>query len=256
MTAWNATHYLTYANERTRPAFDLAARVMLDAPAAIVDLGCGPGNSTAILRERWPAAQVVGIDNSPEMLAVARKSHPNQQWLLTDVAQWRPEQPFDLLYSNAALQWMPDHGALIPRLFSHVAPGGAFAAQIPSSTFAAVRTLIHEISHDPAWNQRMDVARNTLTMESPSFYYDALVGDAAKIDLWETEYNHVLESKAAIVDWIASTGLRPFLAALDDDGERTDFLGRLQERVNAAYESRIDGKVLFPFRRMFVIAYR
>lgn len=256
MTAWNAKHYLTYGDERTRPALDLAARVKLTSPATIADLGCGPGNSTQILRNRWPAARIVGIDSSPEMLQAARESYPDQNWLLADVSQWRPDDSFDLLYSNAALQWIPDHDTLLRRLFSYVAPGGALAFQVPSSTFAAVRVLIHEISRDPLWNDRMEPARNALTMESPSFYYDALVGDATGIDIWETEYNHVMESPAAIVDWMSSTGLRPFLAALDDEDERSAFLNQLYERVGDEYESRIDGKVLYPFRRTFVIAYR
>ncbi len=190
------------------------------------------------------------------MIQTAKESFPCQNWLLADVVNWSPAKPVDLLYSNAALQWLPDHDTLIPRLFTLVAPGGALAFQIPSSTFATVRKLIHEISHEPAWDARMHDARNALTMESPAFYYDALIGQATELDIWETEYNHIMNSKAAIVDWIASTGLRPFLAALDSDGERDTFLAELHRRVNDEYESTIDGKVLYPFRRTFVIAYR
>lgn len=145
---------------------------------------------------------------------------------------------------------------MIPRLFGLVAPGGALAFQIPSGTYATVHVLIHEISHDSAWTDRMEAPRNALTMESPEFYYDSLVADAAHLDIWEAEYFHVMDSKQAIVDWIAGTGLRPFLAALDNDAERETFVAELQRRVSIAYESRPDGKVLFPFRRTFVIAYR
>lgn len=256
MSSWNAAHYLKYGDERTRAAVDLVARVKLQTPCTIVDLGCGPGNSTQVLRARWPEADVLGIDNSPEMIAAARQAHPEQQWQLADAAAWTAEEPVDLVYSNAALQWLPDHGALIPHLFAQVAPGGALAFQIPSSTFATLRTLIHDISHDAAWTKRMEGPRQTLTMESPAFYYDALAADAAELDVWESEYHHVLESKAAIVDWIASTGLRPFLAALETEAQREAFVTELHRRVALAYETRSDGKVLFPFRRTFVIAYR
>jgi trans-aconitate 2-methyltransferase len=141
-------------------------------------------------------------------------------------------------------------------LLGFVATGGALAFQIPSSTYAAVRTLIHEVSHDPAWTERMEAPRTELTMESPAFYYDALVGDASRLDIWVTEYYHVLDTHEAIVDWMSSTGLRPFLAVLDSEQERNRFLAELQRRVQDSYETRADGKVLFPFRRTFVIAYR
>lgn len=256
MSEWNAAHYLKFGDERTRAAADLAARVRLESPRTIVDLGCGPGNSTQILKARWPDADILGLDNSPEMIAAAKQSFPEQKWLLADVSVWKPPRPVDLVYSNAALQWLKDHAALMRHLFGMVATGGALAFQIPSSTFATVRTLIHDISTMPAWNARMDRARHAITMESPSFYYDALAAGATRLDIWETEYHHVLNSKAAIVDWISSTGLRPFLAALDNDAERQGFLAELHRRVADAYESRADGQVLFPFRRTFVIAYR
>jgi trans-aconitate 2-methyltransferase len=164
--------------------------------------------------------------------------------------------PVDVIYSNAALQWLPDHGVLLPRLLGMVAVGGALAFQIPSSSFATVRTLIHDISERESWTERMNAARNALTMECPAFYYGALVKGSANLDIWETEYSHVMESAASIVDWIASTGLRPFLAALDTDAERAEFTAELHQRVRDAYQVRADGKVLFPFRRTFVIAYR
>lgn len=221
-----------------------------------MDLGCGPGNSTQVLRTRWPQAKLLGIDQSPEMIQAAKASYPDQDWLIGDASVWTPGEPFDLVFSNAALQWIPDHRPLMRRLISMVASGGTLAFQIPSGTFATVRTLIHDIAREPTWSERMHAPRHALTMESPAFYYDALVDEASSLDIWETEYQHVLASKSAIVDWITSTGLRPFLAALDMDDERSAFLAELQHRVDAAYESRIDGKVLFPFRRTFVIAYR
>ena len=253
---WNAEHYLKFGDERTRPAADLVAQIRLDSPATIADLGCGPGNSTHLLRDRWPGADVVGIDNSSEMLQAARQQYPEQTWVLADVSRWTPDHPFDLLFSNAAFQWTASHDVLVRRLFDFVLPDGALAFQIPSSTFATVRTLIYEISREPRWNDWMDGPRHALTMESPSFYYDVLVGKASHLDIWETEYNHVMDSQESIVDWMASTGLRPFLDVLESEAERNEFRNQLCDRVSRAYESRIDGKVLYPFRRTFVIAYR
>ena len=256
MDTWNAAHYLKFGEERTRAAADLAARVDLESPLAIADLGCGPGNSTRILRNRWPEAGVIGIDNSPEMIDTARQSFPEQDWVLADIAEWAPAAPIDLIYANAALHWLPDHASLLQRLFSFVAPGGALAFQVPSSIYPTVRTLIHGVSEDPVWTERMDAPRAALTMETASFYYDTLAADAIALDIWETEYNHVVDSPDAVVDWISSTGLRPFLSALDTDAERDRFMTELRIRVSAAYERRCDGNVLFPFRRCFVIAYR
>lgn len=256
MSSWNADQYLKFGDERTRPAADLAARVALDEPASIADLGCGPGNSTQVLRQRWPSAEIVGVDSSPEMIQSAKKCYPLQKWVLADAADWTPPSSLDLVYSNAALQWLPDHGPLVRRLLGLAAQGGALAFQIPSGTFATVRTLIHDISHDATWNHRMEAARGALTMESPAFYYDALCDIASRLDIWETEYHHLLPNTAAIVDWMAGTGLRPFLAALDNEDERVEFVRELRRRVGEAYETRADGRVLFPFRRTFVIAYR
>ncbi|MCA9195374.1 MAG: DinB family protein [Planctomycetaceae bacterium] len=253
---WDAALYLKYGDERTRPAVDLAARIKLDSPATVVDLGCGPGNSTQVLRSRWPSAEVIGIDNSANMIAAAREAFPEQSWVLADISGWAPQRSFDLVYSNAALQWIPNHAALMVQLFEAVSAGGVLAFQIPSSMYATVRTLIHEISENPKWTDRMDGPRRELTMESPSFYYDALCGVASKLDIWETEYSHVMESADAIVDWISSTGLRPFLAVLDADTEREQFVSEVRSRVQQSYEPRSDGQVLFRFRRTFVVAYR
>ena len=254
--SWNPSHYLKYGDERTRAAVDLLARVRLAAPVKITDLGCGPGNSTQLLSARWPDARVIGVDNSTEMIAAARQAFPAQRWQLADIASWQPELPQDLIFSNAAIQWLPEHQVLMPRLFSQVVPGGALAIQIPSSTYALSRTLIHEISREDRWCDCLEGPRKALTMMPPEFYYDILAPQASFIDIWESEYHHVMPSKSALVDWIASTGLRPFLNALADSDQCDAFLDELRQRVDSVYESRIDGNVLFPFRRTFIIAYR
>ncbi|MBU1692689.1 MAG: methyltransferase domain-containing protein [Verrucomicrobia bacterium] len=255
MTSWDPNTYLRFGDERTRPAADLAFRVALEAPRTVIDLGCGPGNSTQVLRQRWPGARVCGLDNSPEMIAAARQSYPGQEWMQADIEGWSADVPYDVVFSNAALQWVRDHVALTRHLFAQVNPGGALAFQIPSGTYSPVRTFIHEIAQDKAWVSRMDGPSAAVTMEEPQVYYDALAPQAKSVDIWETEYCHVMESPSAIVEWISSTGLRPFLDALDSPEEKQRFVTRLAERVTEAYTTRSDGRVLFPFKRTFVIAY-
>ena len=255
MTSWNPTKYLRFRDERSRPAVDLASRIALEAPRTVIDLGCGPGNSTQVLRQRWPGARVRGLDSSSEMITAARRAYPDQEWILAGIKDWSADVPYDVVFSNAALQWLPDHIVLTRHLFAQVALGGALAFQIPSPTYSLVRAFIHDIAQDEVWVSRMDKARAAVTMEEPHVYYDALAPRATSVDIWETEYYHVMESPSAIVEWISSTGLRPFLDALDSDEDRERFLALLAERVTEAYEARGDGRVLFPFRRTFVIAY-
>jgi len=251
---WDSAAYLRFGDERTRPAADLAARVRVKDPATVVDLGCGPGNSTRIVCERWPHAHVSGVDSSPEMIATARRDRPDLDWQEGDIATWAPAAPADVVFSNAALQWLPDHVPLVRRLFGVVASGGALAFQIPCDAYSPVREVLREVADDPAWRERMVAARTALTMEPPAVYYDALAGRAVRIDLWETEYFHVLDGPPAIVEWMASTGMRPYLAPLTD-AERARYRERVLARVADEYPARADGRVLFPFRRLFLIAY-
>jgi trans-aconitate 2-methyltransferase len=189
------------------------------------------------------------------MIAAARAAFPDQEWRCGRIEDWSADEPYDVVFSNATLQWVKDHVALTKRLFEQVVPGGVLAFQIPAGEYSPVRTFIFEISTDKAWTHRMDEARSALTMEEPHVYYDALAPRATSMDIWETEYHHVLQSPAAIVEWISSTGLRPFLNALGTDEDRQRFVALLTQRVQESYPTRSDGRVLFPFRRTFVIAY-
>jgi trans-aconitate 2-methyltransferase len=255
MSGWDPDGYLRFGDERLRPSLDLLARVPDTAPGRVIDLGCGPGNSTEILWRRWQCACVTGIDNSREMIAAAKERYPERNWVLGDLAEWEPRAgEYDVVFSNAALQWLPDHTGLVRRLFGAVAPGGTLAFQVPSATYSPVRASIHEIALDPEWVERMGGALSTLTMEEPGVYYDVLSPLAASLDIWETEYLHVLDSPSAVVDWIASTGLRPFLGALETEPERARFVRMLHDRVEESYPRRADGRVLMPFRRVFVVA--
>ncbi len=254
MPAWDADLYLRYADERTRPSIDLAGSVRVDRPRRIIDLGCGPGNSTRVLADRWPHADLVGLDSSPEMIAAAKSAMLNAKFVLGDVRTWMPDAPFDVVFSNAVFQWVPDHAALFPRLFGMVAPGGALAVQMPTHFYSPVHRLMLEISDRPEWRERLAEARGALKVEKAEFYYDLLQPLASRLDLWETEYHHVLDGPEAIVSWIRGTGMRPFLAALDEAG-RGRFEELLLEGVAKAYPRRAGGRVLFGFRRLFVVAY-
>lgn len=255
MADWDPDNYLRFEDHRTRPAAELAAHVRVTAPETVIDLGCGPGNSTQVLRQRWPDAYILGLDSSPGMISSARENHPGQRWEIGDIGTWSSDQPYDVVFSNAALQWVPDHSRLVPHLFRQVRPGGALAFQIPSRTYCHAQLLIDEVADDASWAPRMQAARSALTIEDPAVYYDLLAPAARTVDMWETVYYQVMDSPAAIVEWISCTGLRPYLEALDSDHERQEFIAALLDRVESSYPLQQDGKVLFPFRRTSVIAY-
>jgi trans-aconitate 2-methyltransferase len=256
MPTWDANLYLRFGSERTQPAMDLVRRVELAEPRRVIDLGCGPGNSSALLRQRWPEAEVIGLDSSPEMLAAAAQSHPQGTWVQGDAAAWTAESPFDLVFSNAALQWVPDHAAVLPHLFRQVGPGGALAVQMPVHFQSPVHQHILRLADEPAWRDRLHAAKSAIAVGRSGFYYDLLQPAAARMDLWETEYIHIMQGPEAIVEWIRGTGLRPYLEALADDGERGQFLDKLLAGVTKDYPRQKDGRVLFPFRRLFIVAYR
>lgn len=256
MPAWDGELYLTFAVERTRPAEELAARVAVEAPARVADLGCGPGNSTAVLARRWPAAALTGIDRSEAMLAFAQTAHPQWTWIAGDISTWRAGEPFDVVFSNAALQWVPDHARQFPRLLTQVAPGGALAVQLPANLDAPAHVLMRDLAASPAWRDWFPEAPRGWHVEPAEQYYDMLAGAASHLDIWTTEYLHVLDDVDAIVDWYRGTGLRPWLEALPDDIRRRRFLSEYRARLAASFMPRPGGRVLLPFRRLFIIAYR
>jgi trans-aconitate 2-methyltransferase len=256
MPSWNSEQYLKFAGERTQPAIDLAARVTLDAPRRIIDLGCGPGNSTAVLARRWPEARLIGVDNSNAMLAAAQKDHPQWEWFRADIATWRADAPFDLVFSNAALQWVDNHAGVLPLLLNQVAPGGALAFQVPANLDSPPQRLMREIADSATWREQFTAPPREWFVHGPEFYYDALSSQAKRVDLWVTEYHHVLPNVDAVIDWYRGTGLRPWLDALPDETARERFLAAYRARLAPYFPARADGRVLFPFRRLFVIAYR
>jgi trans-aconitate 2-methyltransferase len=256
MLDWNPALYGRYEDERTRPAAELLARVPLSGATRAVDLGCGPGNSTELVARRFPGADVLGIDNSDAMLAAARERLPAARFEAGDIARWTPaaDAAPDLIYANAALQWVPDHEALIPRLFAALAPGGVLAVQMPDNRAEPTHRLMREVAAEPAWREAIGDADRLRTELLPlSGYYDLLARDATMVDVWHTVYQHPLASPAAIVDWVRATGLKPFVDRLTPD-LRASYLAEYERRVDAAYPVRADGWRLLAFPRMFIVA--
>ena len=249
---WNPETYLAFADQRTRPAADLLAQVPARHPARVIDLGCGPGNSTALLAARWPDAGLEGLDSSADMLKQARASGVPATWTLADLAAWTPQAPYDVIFSNATLQWLPDQAALFPRLMSFVKPGGVFAFQVPVNFNAPSHVLMRETAADPRWKAKLDPVRD-IQRGSATAYYEILKPHAATLDIWQTEYLQLLDGEDAVYRWVSGTGLRPFVQALEGEA-RDAFIAAYKAKLNAAYPRRADGTTLFPFQRLFVVA--
>lgn len=254
MPKWDANQYLRFGDERTQPARDLVGRIEVANPRRIIDLGCGPGNSTAVLRRRWPEAEIIGLDSSREMIEAASDAHPEGTWVLADAGAWSADDPFDIVASNAALHWVPDHAGLFPRLLAQVARGGALAVQMPAHHRFQLHHLIREVAEDPQWRDLLREARSAMTRETPTFYFDLLEPLTSRLSIWETDYYQILESPRAMVEWFKSTGLRPYLEALEDDPQRLRFEERLVEAFARSVPPRQDGRVLFAFPRLFILA--
>lgn len=257
MAEWNPALYRRYEDERTRPAAELLARVSLATASRVVDLGCGPGNSTELLVRRFPQAQVTGTDNSEAMLVSAGERLPQARFELSDIATWAPAADArapDLIYANAALQWVPDHEALIPRLFAALAPGGVLAVQMPDNRAEPTHRLMRELAAEAPWTEPIgDYTRLRTELLSIDGYYDLLAPLAAEVDVWHTIYQHRMDSAAAIVEWVRATGLRPFIDPLSPE-LRASYLVEYERRIDAAYPVRTDGKRLLAFPRMFIVA--
>ena len=256
MLDWNPELYSRYEDERTRPARELLARVPLAEAAQVVDLGCGPGNSTELLVQRFDGATVLGTDNSEPMLVKARERLPQARFELSDIGSWEPELRPDLIYANAALQWVPDHEHLIPRLFAALAPGGVLAIQMPDNRQEPTHRLMREVGGEAPWAQAIGNPEKLRTpLLSIEGYYDLLADKAAMVDVWRTAYQHPMESAAAIVEWVRGTGLKPFVDPLPGELQ-SSFLAEYERRVALSYPKRSDGRLLLAFPRMFIVAQR
>lgn len=256
MSAWSPSLYVKFEDERTRPAADLLAHVSLETARRIVDMGCGPGNSTELLAARFPEATVTGVDSSPEMLAAASKRLPHLAFEHADLTTWMPAEPVDLLYANAVLQWVPDHLAVLVRLMGALAPGGVLAVQMPDNLGEPSHVAMHATAEAAPWAERIHAAGIGRERLPPvEAYYDALKPFAARVDLWHTHYQHPLAGVPAIVEWLKATGLRPYLAPLTE-AEKPAFLADYARRLETDYHPRVDGTVLLRFPRLFIVAVR
>ena len=268
--SWDPSQYLKFGNERLRPALDLLARVPLDSPQKVVDLGCGAGNVTQFVAQRWPQAQVTGVDNSVEMLAKARAMLPAVQWVEAGIDTWRPDMPVDLIYSNAALHWLPMHADLFVALIGKLKPGGVLAVQMPRNWAALSHTAIDDaldaLGLTPPQRADINAAKLHTPVAESAQYYDWLKPHAGRIDLWETLYTHVLTGENAVAEWVKGTALIPVMNGLQALGHKGSggmatknglhqrFWDDYCARTNAAYPRRADGTTLLQFRRLFIVA--
>ncbi|WP_419798445.1 MAG: methyltransferase domain-containing protein [Terasakiella sp.] len=250
MAQWNPQTYLKFGQERLRPALDLLAQIPLEQPQTLVDLGCGPGNVTALLKQKWPHAHVTGIDSSPDMLNQARENHPDIDWVETDIATWQPDQKIDLIFSNACLHWLGNHDILFPKLLDHLNEGGILAVQMPNNFAAPTHQAIRDILGEdhplcPGY-----------PVSECCDYYQWLAPKCERLDIWETTYTHVLSGDNPVADWTKGAALRPVLDGIKDKGEKQAFEQTYRDHISQAYPTLSNGKTLLPFKRLFMVCLK
>lgn len=257
-TSWEPDRYLRYADERERPFWELLSRLHREPPRQVVDLGCGPGVSTAALVDRWLQPRVLGIDSSAQMIerALELAQPPRLAFQRQDIRDWKaPAASVDLILSNAALHWVRGHVELFPQWALALAPQGAIAFQVPRNFQAPSHLLLAKLAASPRWSDKLGGIAGAFEMPSPEQYYERLAGLGMQVDLWETTYVHVLAGRNPVLEWMRGTALRPYLDALGP-AETKDFLASYAEELRKAYPPRTTGETLFPFRRLFVVAIR
>jgi trans-aconitate 2-methyltransferase len=250
--AWNPEQYLKFAEARLRPAMDLLAQIALEAPSTIYDLGCGPGNVTRLLAKRWPGAAIVGVDDSSAMLQKAAEVPSRIAWRRESVAHWKPDGHADLIFSNAALHWLPNHASLFPRLVQALASNGVLAVQMPRSFAASSHLLVEETVRSGPWRSRLEPLLGPPPVADPQSYYRLMAPFSSSINIWECEYLHTLHGLDPVKEWMKGSWLKQFLDALGMP-EREMFEDDYGRRVREAYRPEEDGTTLFPFRRLFMI---
>jgi trans-aconitate 2-methyltransferase len=256
MNRWNPYSYLKYEFERTLPSRDLAAHIEVPDPQRIIDIGCGPGNSTRILRDRWPNANIAGLDASEEMIEKAKTAYPTGEWIVAEAETWNPAGKYDIVFSNAALQWMPDQANIITRLFGYLKDGGVLAVQVPLNSDSPLHKALIAVSTMDEWRHRMLGCDSRITYNDESFFYDILSTLTPRIELWITTYLHIMGSHQDLIDWYSSTGLKPYLGRIDTDEGKERFKQQILEECKGGYPVQRDGKVIFPFKRLFFIAWK
>ena len=258
--SWDPSQYLKFAAPRERPALDLLARVPIGNPGRVYDLGCGTGNTTRLLQQRWPKARITGVDNSADMLAVARQASAETktryplEYIQGDLAIWMPGDPVDLFYSNAALHWLGNHENLFPKLMRSLMPHGVLAIQMPTGQDQPRLAVLAELAARPQWRDRL-VSLLFPKVAAPTEYYDLLAPHSRALDIWQSDYLIVLTGDDPVAEWTRGSSLGPLLAALSED-EAREFYQDYAARMRAAYPKRADGTTLLPFPRIFIVAQR
>jgi trans-aconitate 2-methyltransferase len=255
--SWSARQYSAFEDERTRPVRDLLAALPPIAARSVIDLGCGPGNSTEVLAAVYPEARVTGIDSSPDMIAAARRRLPQIDFAVGDLQDCKLGGPFDVILANAVLQWVPHHEALLPQLIGKLAPQGGLAVQMPDNLDGRAHCLMRQFAAEGPWAAKLaDAAAARTPLAGIDWYHELLRPLCAKLDFWRTTYYHSLSGgAAAIVEWFKGSGLRPFIEPLSDT-ERSAYLARYTAAIADAYPAHTDGSVLLPFPRVFMVAIR
>jgi trans-aconitate 2-methyltransferase len=254
MSDWNPQQYLQFEKERTQPAIDLVAKIPMEDPQTVIDIGCGPGNSTQILYKRWLLADIIGVDNSRTMIERARADYPHQQWEIRDASNPDFRRKYDIVFSNATLQWIPDHDILITRLFEMVNDNGILAVQMPANNESPFYKILLRVAGNSKWGGYTSGCEKLLTYHSAEFYYNKLSSLTQNIDLWKTTYFHVMQSHKDLTAWHKSTGMRPFLEKLPNDKDREEFEKEIVKECMGSYPIQSDGNILYHFDRLFFIA--
>lgn len=249
---WSPKQYSYFDEERTRPVRDLVHAIPRDDVTTAVDFGCGPGNSTEVLIERYPSAAIAGIDSSSDMIDAARKRLPQTMFEVADIAEWTASHPMDVILANASLQWLPDHHVLYPRLVAQLSEDGCLAVQTPDNLSEPPHRLAREIAAKGPWSSRIGHVKHPERHDA-AWYYSLLKPICARVDIWRTTYFHPLAGHAAIVEWFKGSALRPYLESLSPDEQR-QFLDAYHRAIALEYPVLEDGTVLLQFPRLFVIA--
>ena len=251
---WSPELYLRFEEERTRPARDLLAQVRNEAPRRVIDIGCGPGNSTELLATRWPEAEVIGLDNSEAMLAAARKRLPHARFAFANATNWLPEPGIDVVFANAVYQWIPEHLQALAAVAAHLDSGATLAVQMPDNLMEPTHRLMSEVGARMPFAAKLEGAARR-RLPPVRAYYEAIAPSVRRLEIWHTIYNHVLPDAEAVVEWVKGTGLNPFLQPLDTH-ERDAMLAAYTEEIRRAYPAAADGKVLLAFPRLFIVGER
>ncbi len=254
MQEWDPEQYLLFEHERTQPSIDLVARIPLEAPRTIIDIGCGPGNSTKILRRRWPHAGITGLDKSEKMIERARADHPGETWIIGDASTIGFDRTYDVVFSNAAIHWIPDHHLLIPRLFRLVNRNGILAVQVPANYESPLYKIIQSVSRGRKWSAYTAGCDGIITSHSGEYYYNLLVALSLDIALWETIYYHSVASHEDLVSWYKGTAMKPILEKLPADDDRKEFEHEVLTGCKKYYQPQSNGRILYPFKRLFFTA--